>query len=88
MSTVKLFVSDIEAANDRDNSFFLNGYAYGQRAGAEHIIRKLQTTINDENKMNDPHEIKMLIYNLFKDICIESNYYDIQTTPYNLTDEP
>lgn len=66
-----------EITTEEHNDIFMNGYAYGKNEGAEMLIKHLQATINEGN-MSDAHEIKMLIYNTWKSICIARTSFNVQ----------
>lgn len=76
MLTKNLKVTDIEITAGRENEIWHNGYSFGKKAGAQEVIKHLQYEINDKNHgMTDASKIKMLIFNLWKQIELDETLY-------------
>ena len=67
-----------EVTTAYENDFFTNGYVYGKREGAKTLINMLQSAINDNGGFTaDAEGIKMLIYNTWKEICLDGTNFSV-----------
>lgn len=77
MREVHMTVHETAIKTEREDRIFMNGYVYGKREGAKSLIEMLQSDINDNGKMEDAHEIKMLIFNAWKAICCDGTNFTV-----------
>lgn len=75
MLTKYLRVTTVEVTTDRENEIWHNGYSFGMKTGAQELIEHLQYTVNDGGSMTDAYDIKMLIYDLWKQIKLDGALY-------------
>lgn len=75
MLTKQLKVTTLAVTNEHENEIWHNGYSFGMKSGAKEAITHLQRVVNDNNVMTDAGEIKMLIFDIWKQIEIDETLY-------------